>query len=373
MSAKKIVYIISDIQRSLAFEWIADYTNKNEFSISFLILNPGTSKLEDFLRDNRYDVTHIDCNSKKDWPKAIMSIYSYLKRVKPDAVHCHLQQATILGLAAAKMAGIRMRIYTRHHSSLHHVYFPKGVWWDKLCNRMATRIVAISGMVKEILTDWERVPSDKIRLIPHGFELDEFRRYDPQTVNMLQKKYELENAIPIIGVISRFTEWKGVQYTIPAFQQLLKYYPDAVLLLFNASGDYEETLDGMLAELPAKNYRKVKFEPEIMSAYHLMDIFVHTPIDEHSEAFGQIYVEALAAGIPSIFTMSGIAPDFIKDGENALVVPFKDSAAIYNAMMKLLNDETLRRSLSENGDRSISKPFSLDNMMQKLHDLYNEK
>ncbi|RYD57377.1 MAG: glycosyltransferase family 1 protein [Sphingobacteriales bacterium] len=368
---KKIVYIISDIQRSVAFEWIADYIDKNRFDISFLILNPGDSNIEEFLRSNRYQVEHIKCAGKKDWPGAFFSIYSYLRKTKPDAVHCHLQQATILGLAAAKLAGVKKRIYTRHHSSLHHIYFPKGIVWDKYSNKLATHIVAISGIVKTILTDWEQAPESKIRLIPHGFILEEFSKIVPEKVEAVESKYELRGNGPVIGVISRFTEWKGVQYIIPAFKQLVENYPRATLLLFNASGDYEQVLDGMLAELPEHSYRKVKFEPEIMSTYHLMDVFVHTPIDEHSEAFGQIYVEALAAGVPSIFTLSGIAPDFIVDGENALVVPHQSSDAIYKAMHRLLTDPELQKKLFTNGKKSV-EAFALGNMLGQLTSLYNE-
>jgi glycosyltransferase involved in cell wall biosynthesis len=369
---KKIVYIISDIQRSIAFEWVAEHIDKSRFEISFLILNPGTSDLQEFLQNNKYKVRHIKCAGKKDWPKAFISIYMHLRREKPDAVHCHLQQATILGLAAAKLAGIKQRIYTRHHSSLHHVYFPKGIWWDKYCNKTATHIVAISGIVKTILTEWEHAPGDKIRLIPHGFILDEFSQIVPEKVAAIEEKYQLKGNGPVIGVISRFTEWKGVQYVIPAFKELLQNYPKAILLLFNASGDYEQTIDTQLAELPEQSYRKVKFEPEIMSSYHLMDLFVHTPIDEHSEAFGQIYVEALAAGVPSIFTLSGIAPDFIVDRENALVVPFKNSEAIYKAMRALLSDPELQKKLFTNGKKTV-EAFALENMISKLNSLYNEK
>lgn len=368
---KRIVYIISDIQRSLAFEWIAEHLDHEKYDISFLVLNAGTSVLEDFLKKEGYKVTHIKCGSKKDWPVAFSKILFYLLRTRPHAVHCHLQQATILGLVAAKIAGVKKRIYTRHHSSLHHVYFPKGIWWDKMCNNIATTIVAISGEVKKILLDWEHVDPEKVILIPHGFLLDTFEQKEERTISDLKDKYGLNNAYPVIGVISRFTVWKGIQYIIPAFADILRTYPNAVLLLFNATGDYEKEIGEMLEKLPEKSYRKIAFESEIIAAYQLMDIFVHVPIDSHSEAFGQIYVEALAAGIPSIFTLSGIAPDFIKNGENALVVPYKDKNAIFSQMQRLIADPVLRAKLTTNGKRIVREKFTLDQMISQLNNLYS--
>ena len=101
-----------------------------------------------------------------------------------------------------------------------------------------------------------------------------------------------------------------------------------------------------------------------------MNIFVHVPIDDHSEAFGQIYVEALAAGVPSIFTLSGIAPDFVVDNKNALVVPFKNSEAIYEAMLKILKDENFAEKLKQEGYKTVTGKFDLSRMINQLETLY---
>jgi glycosyltransferase involved in cell wall biosynthesis len=366
----KITYIISDIDKALAFEWLAQELDQNKFNLSFILLNPGPSVLESFLEKKNIPVTTIICSGKGDWPSALLKTIRLLKKQKPDVVHCHLLQANIIGLLAAKMACVKKRIYTRHHSSLHHVYHKKGIFWDKWSNRLATHVVAISGIVNRILKDWEKLPANKSVLIPHGFRLNEFKEVEPARVAAIKQNYQLENIFPIVGVISRFTAWKGVQYIIPAFKKLLADYPDAVLVLFGADGDYKKEIMSLLKSLPEKNYRLVSFEKDVAAAYHVMNVFVHVPIDEHSEAFGQIYVEALAAGVPSVFTRSGIAPDFITDGKNALVVPFKNSVAIYEAMLKIMKDEGLRENLRQEGEKTVQDKFELSRMINQLETLY---
>jgi glycosyltransferase involved in cell wall biosynthesis len=200
--------------------------------------------------------------------------------------------------------------------------------------------------------------------------LEEFKQVEPARAEQIKRKYQLENFFPVIGVISRFTEWKGVQYLIPAFKKLLSSYPDAVLLLFGADGDYKKVIDDMLESLPGKNVRVIPFEKDVAAAYKVMNIFLHVPIDDHSEAFGQIYVEALAAGVPSIFTLSGIAPDFVVDNKNALVVPFKNSEAIYEAMLKILKDENLAEKLKQEGYKTVTGKFDLSRMINQLEGLY---
>ncbi|MEI8278497.1 MAG: glycosyltransferase family 4 protein [Bacteroidota bacterium] len=366
---KKVTYIISDLNRALAFEWIATYLDKRKFDLSFILLNPGDSILEANLLQNNFSVTRIRCRGKKDWPKAWFQLYSQLKKQSPDIVHCHLQQASILGLSAAKRAGIKTRIHTRHHSSLHHVYFPKGVYWDKLVNRLSTHIVAISGEVKKILIDWEKVPAEKVILIPHGFLLEQFSTTNKETVLSLTEKYSLQHTFPIVGVISRFTEWKGVQYIIPAFREILKSYHDAILLLFNADGDYSKEIHSLLTTLPEHSYRVIKFEPEIASAYHLMNVCVHVPIDTHSEAFGQIYIEAMAAGIPLVATLSGIGNDILQHKQNAWIVAHKNSNSIIEGIKAILSDINLQLSLIANGQKT-AKDFSLQKMITNLNNLY---
>jgi glycosyltransferase involved in cell wall biosynthesis len=369
----KVLYIISDIDKAIAFEWIAEQLDREKYTLEFLLLNPGDSALEDFLRKNNYPVTRYRCRGKRDWIGAFFKVLVYLLRTKPDVIHCHLLQANIIGLTAARLAGVRRRIYTRHHSSLHHVYHPKGVFWDKLANALATDIVAISDNVRRILMEWEHVPAAKIRLIYHGFLLDSFRYVPEDRVKKIRTKYELQAASPVIGAIARFTEWKGVQYIVTAFKEVLQDHPQAMLLLFNGVGDYADEINQMLGEIPRENYRVIKFENDIGAALHAMDVFVHVPIDSHAEAFGQIYIEALAAGVPSVFTLSGIAVDFVRDGENALVVPFKDAQSIHAAINRLIEDRELRAALMSNGQRDVYQRFLLDDMLTKLGEMYTAR
>jgi glycosyltransferase involved in cell wall biosynthesis len=99
---------------------------------------------------------------------------------------------------------------------------------------------------------------------------------------------------------------------------------------------------------------------------------VHVPISATAEAFGQTYVEALASHIPSVFTLSGIANEFISHGKNALVVPYCDSDAIFSNMKYLLDDRTFAASLAEAGYRSVAETFDIHIKIGKLEKLYGE-
>ena len=366
----KLAYIISQIDKALAFEWIAEELPDESISLCFILLNNQETALERFLIQKNIPVFRVNYSGKKDIPKAFFRLIKIFRKEKIRAIHCHLFDASLLGLMVGKLFGIPKRVTTRHHSSLHHVYFPRAVYYDKLVNFMATDIIAISESVKKILIEKEGVKYQKIHLVHHGFQLNLFKDIDEPRINHLRQKYQITNQSPIIGVIARQTIWKGIQYIIPAFQKLLEKYPEACLILANAKGDYKNEIDALLTKLPEKNYLRIRFEEDIFALYQLFDLHVHTPIDDHSEAFGQTYVEALAAKVPSVFTLSGVAAEFIKHQQNAWVVGFQNSEETFRGMDIILQDSDLRNKMQESGLESVQKLFHLSLMINKLREIY---
>ncbi len=366
----KIVYIISDIDKSLAFEWIADRLDNTKFDLIFILISNEKTQLEEYLIKKNIPIAKFPANTVLAKFKTQIQIYWYLKKVRSNIIHSHLFNASFLGLLAGKISGIKKRIYTRHHSTYNHIYNPKGVYFDKLINRLATDIVAISKNVESVLRVKESISPNKIHLIPHGFDLEAFAKIKQSDKKNLKVKYNLFGYL-VIGVIARWIEWKGIQYIIPAFKKLLGDYPNACLVLANAKGPYTDKINEMLRELPEDSYRIIPFENNLFALYQLFDVYVHVPIDPQIEAFGQTYVEALAAGIPSIFTLSGVAREFIVHEKNALVVPFKDSESIYQSIIRVLNDKELASNLIMNGKKDAKK-FKLESMIQSLEQLYTQ-
>lgn len=369
----QVVYIISDIHKSLAFEWTALGLRARGIEPAFILLNssPHTA-LQAFLQAHRFRVTHYPLHGKKSYPRLWWQLFFYLRRHRPLVVHTHLFDASLLGLSAAKAAGIRQRIYTRHHSTFHHEYFPRAVWYDRLLNALATDIVAISRNVEEVLCAMEKVPKRKVHLIHHGFDLQSLAHCSQERVEAVRRRHAIPaGAFPVVGVIARYTELKGIQHIIPAFARVLTQYPKAHLVLANARGNYAATIHRLLQKhLPSKNYTEIPFEEDLAALYRLFHVYVHVPVNARIEAFGQTYVEALACGIPSVFTLSGIAHDFIVHEENAWVVPYRNHEAITEGMHRLLTDQVLRQKVIKNGQKKVAELFDLGLMLDRLQALY---
>ena len=213
------------------------------------------------------------------------------------------------------------------------------------------------------------MPQRKISLVHHGFDFATFNRPDPVYVQQFLSKNRLSSDNKIIGVISRYIDWKGVDYIVKAFGDFQKKHPEAVLLLLNARGPAKHRIQELLAQLPEDSYREVVFERNILDIYPLFSVFVHTPIDRQVEAFGQVYVEALASKVPSIFTLSGVANEFVSHKENALIVNHQDADSIHEALEMVWSDTNLKNHLIENGLRSVES-FGISYFCKKLKDVY---
>jgi glycosyltransferase involved in cell wall biosynthesis len=367
----KVTYVLSLIFKSLEYEWIVRYIDRSRVDLSFILLNPEACELQQWLQNENVKTYHVPFYGKLSYPRCLFRTIQILKKEKPDFVNCNLLDANMIGLTAAYFAGVRNRVYTRHHSTFHHVYFKKGRYYDYYANFLSTQIVAVSSLVKRILIEKEGVPEGKIRLIPHGFGIPDFENVTEERINKLRGKYSIFGRSPVVGVISRYIEWKGVQYIIPAFEEVLKQYPNAVLLIANArQGTYTKEILSRLSKLPLESYREIEFESDVLAFYKLLDVFVHTPIDDHSEAFGRIYPESLAAGIPLVCTISGIAHDIIVNGVNALVVPHKNSPAITAAILEILKNRQLSSNLSNNAKETALRTLSMEKQKALLEHLY---
>jgi glycosyltransferase involved in cell wall biosynthesis len=360
-----ITYLISDINKAVFFEHTALRLRERGVELSWILINSKDSELAHFLEEHHFEVAYLEALSPLRSFSAIKACKALLKQWNATVVHCHLGTANWVGLWAGLWAGVSKRIFTRHAGkSLKWNY--KEAIIDQIQNRLATDIVSISLNIHELLLA-QGVSENKIHLIHHGFDLDRMKNHNVNEVARIKSFYNPQSKYPIIGVVARWMEWKGMQYIIPAFEKLLEDYPNAKLCLFNASekAAYAQVLTPMLEKLPFGSYESIDFESNVYDLYSLFDLYIHTPVDPYCEAFGQTYIEALAAGVPSIFTLSGVAREFVAEEPLAQIVPFRDSEAIYSAMLNILT--------TPNKDKTHSpffQHFELENYIAKLELLY---
>lgn len=99
------------------------------------------------------------------------------------------------------------------------------------------------------------------------------------------------------------------------------------------------------------------------------DVFV---MPTRNEAFGLVFQEAAAAGLPAIGTKHNAVPEIILDGETGLLVPVRDAGALAAAMGTLIDSPVLRHRMGAAARQVIEEVASPANYMSRLTDILTE-
>lgn len=98
------------------------------------------------------------------------------------------------------------------------------------------------------------------------------------------------------------------------------------------------------------------------------DVFV---LPSWNEGMPNSMIEAMSAGLAVIVSSVGVITDFLNNNEHAIIIPPKDSKALENAMINIINDYDLRIKLSKNGYLLAKNKFSTNKEIIKLIDIIN--
>lgn len=367
----RIAYVISLTEKSIGFEHLFEHLKSEHLDFHIILINEKPSILYNNLKAKGISITELYYSGKKSIPKLILKTRRILKKQKVDIVHTHLLEGGFIGGFAARLAGIPRRIYTRHHGDAHFYETKRGRLYDRLIHSFHDTIICLSTGHYNFLKNQEKL-GDKLVLVPN-FVDPKIYDISEETKTRIRKKYGFSNDRLNIGINSRWTELKGLQYVLPAIINIYKKAEIPFhLYLFNAKGNYSAEVEKLLANLPDSQYTATVFESEIMAIYPELDIFIHCPVRETAESFGLVYVEALGSGTPSVFTLSGIAHDIVVPGKNALVVDFCSPVQIEEAIEKLAKNSELRRTFASQ-PAEIRELFSIKIHANRLLKIYERR
>ncbi len=150
---------------------------------------------------------------------------------------------------------------------------------------------------------------------------------------------------------------KGIKFLTEAFEQILKTSgkeTDSRLLLVG-EGEERARLEERVADRGLKD--SVKFEgyvddrARLLEIYRGADIFVLPSVS--AEGFPRVIDEAMASGLPVVATDAGSISAELRDGDQAVIVDPRDSEALSDGILRIVDDAALRRRLIRNGQRRV--------------------
>ncbi len=287
-----------------------------------------------------------------------------IRKENIDIVHARSRVPAIIGFIAAKIT-TKIFITTAHGYYNTHLA-SRAMSWGRFV------IVASREMARHMIEDFG-TPYDRIRLIPRGVNLDEFKfagRDSMTAKDRAPKKRDF-----VIGMISRITPLKGHTDFLRAVSMVARTTPAIKVLIVGeappSKARYREELEMLTRRLGISNI--VKFMgarediPDILSELDVLVLPTKTP-----EAFGRVIIEAQAAGVPVVASRIGGIVDIIRDGENGLLSFPEDPRSIANAVSRLIKDEKAASSIAVKAREDVEKKYSLASMCEKTLEVYRE-
>ncbi|MFF4898557.1 glycosyltransferase [Streptomyces sp. NPDC001068] len=268
------------------------------------LTNPGA--VADGLAADGVRVVNLDMAGNRDLA-ALPRLVRVIRQGRYDLVHTHLYRACLYGRIAARLAGVRAVVATEHSlgdTQLEGRRLTAGVRALYLAGeRLGRSTVAVSPSVAMRLRRWG-VPGPRIEVVPNGIDLERFR-HDPELRRRTRDRLGIARDAFVVGGVGRLAPGKRFDVLIRA---LLELPPDCVLLLVGG-GPQEGPLRraaeqyGVAARVVFAGERPYlsadPADPDLPALASAMDVLA-SPCAE--EAFGLAVVEALAAGLPVLYS-----------------------------------------------------------------------
>lgn len=295
----------------------------------------GTLRLLGVIMTEKPDLLY-----SRQWPKIPVAIIGKILRVKTVSVEGNNLEHTLLLRKRPLLFRIR-----------------------RLCAQLSDKVVANSSSlaceVKEVFS----LDSD-VAVIYNGIDIEDIREKSKEEQN---HKW-LGTETPLILAMGYLKDdQKGFSYLLEALEIVNRSRPARLVIIGNGK---KEKLEELSMKLSIRD--KTDFFSTVPNPFPYVakaDIFACSSL---YEGLSNVILEALALGKPVISTdHKHGADEIIENGKNGILVPIRDPQKMAQAILKVLEDAELRRSLEEEA-RKRSENFSREKMISGYEELFSE-
>jgi glycosyltransferase involved in cell wall biosynthesis len=303
---------------------------------------------------------------------AFLALLRLLRRERYDLVHTHTSKAGVLGRLAAARVGLPA-VHTAHGHVFYGYFGPiltrAFVLVERAMARRSARLVSLTDAETRESLERRIGRPEQYVTIPSGVPLARFRNLDPALGASFRARWAIPPDAVLIVSVGRLTAVKGFDLLLPAFAQT-RFPESPGFLALVGDGEERSALERLAGALGVRS--RVIFTgdlDDVRSALAAADFFV---LASRNEGMGRAIVEAMAAGLPAVAPAVGGVPEVIRHGENGLVVPTGDPAALAAALGTLASDPARRRAMGRRAAEWVYPRFDEATMVDALAALYRE-
>ncbi|MCX5794726.1 MAG: glycosyltransferase family 4 protein [Elusimicrobia bacterium] len=298
---------------------------------------------------------------------AFLGLRRLFLKEKPAVVHTHSSKAGILGRLAAWAADVPVVVHTFHGFGFHDGQsWPKKwlyVLVERLAGALSTALVFVSRENEFTAKGYGLGNPEDYVLIRSGVKLGDF----PARCDAAEKKKSLglKPDARLVLSVGNFKPQKNPEDFLTAARIVAQSQPDAAFV-FVGDGPLRRELEAGVGGLKPR-FLLPGWRRDVAELLAASDVFVLTSL---WEGLPRALVEAMKSGVvPVCYATDGVK-DLIRNGENGVLVPQRDAAALAQRVKDLLMDDALRKRMGASAAASIGQEFDIDGMVRQQEELY---
>lgn len=343
------------------------YMKASGFEVE-VISSPGP-RLAAFGREEDVSVHAVEMQRRiTPWDDvtALGALCQVLQRVRPTIVHAHTPKGGLLGMLAAWLAQVPIRIYHMRGLPCLTARGSRRVILrtsELVSCATAHRVIAISPSIASTAVKIGLCPAEKITVLHNGGNgLDALglfnpNRYSGGSVRETRARFNVPMDASVVGFVGRVVRDKGIGELVRAWLSLREEYLDLHLLVVGPLESQDP--------VPAQVYERMVSDPRVHLAGRMekrevpailaaMDILA---LPSHREGLPNVPLEAGAMGLPVVATDIPGCVDAVVDGVTGILVPPHDPSALARAIARYLADPELRRRHGQAGRERVLRAF----------------
>ena len=325
------------------------------------------------VRENEGIVMEAINMSRKITPfqdlKSLWEMWNFLRKEKPQIVHTHTPKAGIIGMLAARLAGVPHRLHTVAGLPLMEATGTKRKilnFVEKLTYSSATRVYPNSKGLYDFILQNNFTQSNKLKIIANGSSNGiNTTFFSPAQVSEIEKvalreKLNIQPDDFVFVFVGRIVSDKGINELIKAFSELQAAGNNELtgiklLLVGGLESDLDPLNPETLAEINQnKDIISAGFQQDVRPFFAISDALA---FPSYREGFPNVVMQAGAMGLPSIVSDINGCNEIIVEGENGLIIPPKNVEKLKEKMLTLARDKNLYIKLKENSRRMIENRY----------------
>ena len=268
------------------------------------------------------------------------------------------------GLIAAWLGRLPCVCHVRHQETLG--------WFDRRLADTVGKFIYISQAVQESHLS-SGIGRDRGEVVYNGLNIADWTRaLDPARGREL---LGVASAAPLVGIVGRLDKWKGHSVFLQAMVKLKETAPGVrAVVVGDAPPDqaaYRQELEMLTARLGlTETVSFVPFQTELAAVMSALDVVVLASTSP--EPFGRVLIEAMAAGKPVVASDSGASREIIDDGQQGVLFPPGEDAALASAIARLLSDRALAKEMGRKGQMRVAERFDATQYVAGVEAIYRD-